>query len=121
MSKAVMPVAAIEAQSPELGFFRTCRVTLLVGIALRLAVAPFTSISVDMGVWATSVIHGIEGINLYSRPGFSYPPLWGYLLHAGGYLARLAGVAPESVARSPASWSVLAIRDGQLSSLVTTP
>lgn len=102
-------------------FFKACRLPVVVGLALRLALAPFTSVSTDVGVWATAVRDGIEKVPLYSRPGFSYPPVWGYMLHAGGFIAHLVGLSPQAVATSPAAWSVLALRDGQLSPLITTP
>lgn len=103
------------------GFVGHCRLALIVGAAIRLLIAPFTSTNIDMAVWATSVRHAIAGVPLYSKPGFSYPPVWGYLLHAGGLVARLVGAQPQSVATSPVRWWVLAARDWQLSPYVTTP
>lgn len=114
-------LGSARSEEPDRGFVRSCWKVLVAGFCIRLLFAPFTSISADVGVWATAALHGMDGVRLYAQPGFSYPPVWGYLLHAGGLLARLAGIAPSAIAKSPPGWAVLALRDGQLSHLITTP
>lgn len=111
---------ATKQDAERQSFVGSCGLLVVIGVGIRLVLAPFTSTSLDDGVWATSIRHGIQGIGLYSQPGFSYPPVWGYLLHAEGFMLRLMGLSPQSVATSPQLWTVLSARDWQLSPLIMT-
>lgn len=102
-------------------FWVACKWTLVIGLALRLVLAPFTSISSDVVVWAQVIQHGIDGIGIYTRPGFSYPPVWGYLLSAAGVVAGHIGVSGPSLVRGNAIFRVLAQETGLFGATVTTP
>lgn len=107
--------------APRAGFWSNCWVVLVAGTAVRLLLAPFTSVNLDVKTWSTAVRQAIKGIPLYSQPGFSYPPVWGYVLHAEGFFARLAGFSPLAVASSPRAWALLSVRDWQYTPEISTP
>lgn len=102
-------------------FWSACRRWLLIGLAVRLVVAPFTSVSLDVATWTTAVKNAMLGFGLYARPGFSYPPVWGYLLTFGGLVLRHLGVHPGAVAVSTPAWQSLAQQTGIMGASVSTP
>ena len=54
---------------------------LLIGLALRFALAPFTSNPNDTPVWYQVSNDLLAGLNVYTTKSFSYPPLWAYTLY----------------------------------------
>jgi hypothetical protein len=116
------PVAASGLRlRAQVTFWRGCWVPLAVGLGIRLLLAPFTSVSLDMGTWTTALQQVSSGLGIYSQPGFSYPPLWGYLISAGGGLVHLLGIAPQSIASSSPAVSALSWQDPNLGALVSSP
>jgi hypothetical protein len=59
-------------------FVRALGPLLVLGVVLRLLLAPLTSLDGDMGVWWQASQRAMEGVGLYTFTGFSYPPLFGY-------------------------------------------
>jgi len=59
---------------------------LVAGIVIRIALAVLTSNSTDLALFGYVVQQGAAGHALYSFPGFSYPPLVGYVWIAAGKL-----------------------------------
>lgn len=49
---------------------------LVLGLCLRLALAPFLTWTIDASVWYRSATDFMAGIGIYSSDTFSYPPLW---------------------------------------------
>ena len=94
---------------------------VLVGLLIRLVVMPFTSVSTDAGVWLQTTISGFHGLTLYERPGFSYPPVWGYLLEGLGQLLRMIGATPSQLGTFDSRWAALSIVTGDFSDFVTSP
>ncbi len=93
----VSPVGDPHAAHRATSLWAACRVPLVAGLALRLALAPFTSTPYDVDVWYREALHGLLGEPLYARPGFGYPPVWGAFLHALGALAHLVGLGPSAL------------------------
>jgi len=54
---------------------------LLIGLALRFVLAPFTSNPNDTPVWYQVSNDLLAGLNVYTTKSFSYPPLWAYTLY----------------------------------------
>lgn len=67
----------------KITFFKGPALTiLLIGLAIRLILAPLFTYPFDMEHWAV-VMQNIEsGNGLYSLTGYFYTPVWGYLLGA---------------------------------------
>jgi hypothetical protein len=72
-------------------------VPLTVGLVVRLVLAPFTAVNYDVAVWFHAALSGYYGLPLYARPGFSYPPVWGYLLQVIGTAIHIAGFGPNVI------------------------
>ena len=68
---------------------------LIIGLVVRLVLAPFTAWNYDDAVWFHTALSGYYGVPLYQRPGFSYPPVWGYLLQILGTVIHFAGLGPS--------------------------
>ncbi len=115
----VVPDAAIPVR-------RRKRVTAIwdvaaIGLLMRFVVAPYTSVSNDVGVWYQTSLAGVHGLTLYQRPGFSYPPLWGYLLEGLGQVFRIIGAGPSSLGTLDARYASLSTVSGDFSPYVTSP
>lgn len=91
---------------------------VLVGLALRLAPAPFTSWSPDLVPWLTRIQELQHGIPLYDHLDFSYPPLFGDLLALVGW-PFIAHALP--LGSSPAALRGLSISSGLLAGTIPTP
>ncbi len=63
-----------------------------IGLLLRLVLAPYTAWNNDVAVWFHTSLSGYYGLHLYERPGFSYPPVWGYMLQIIGSAVRSLGL-----------------------------
>lgn len=76
---------------------------LLVGIALRLGLSPFTSYPNDIAVLYRATNDLLRGLNIYTTNSFSYPPLWPYaeyiLLDLAGFLTspKIFGVRTDTL------------------------
>jgi Glycosyltransferase family 87 len=66
-----------------------------IGVLARLVLAPYTAWNNDVSVWYHTSLSGYYGLRLYERPGFSYPPVWGYLLQIIGSAAHTIGLGPD--------------------------
>ncbi|HEV2361200.1 MAG TPA: glycosyltransferase 87 family protein, partial [Acidimicrobiales bacterium] len=93
---------------------------ILGGVVIRLALAPFTSWTLDDGVWYRAASSGAYHIGLYSRPGFSYPPVWGHVLQALGLLLAHVGLPASAMTRHSASLSALSA-NGIVDASITSP
>jgi hypothetical protein len=94
---------------------------LLVGIVCRLALSPYTSWSNDTAVWFHTSLSGFDGLHLYDRPGFAYPPLWGYYLQALGLAVRVAGFSPMFFGVNNPDFLSTSVATGDFSTIVTAP
>src|SRR5437867_1891806 len=61
---------------------RVCAWTAYIGLMIRYVLAPFTSWPHDVATWQGVAAGSMHHLSLYQRPGFSYPPMWGYVLQA---------------------------------------
>lgn len=61
------------------------------GLAIRLILAPLTSMEADVSVWWNVVHHTTQGVGLYDIRLFSYPPVYGYWLQLVGGVLHLFG------------------------------
>lgn len=52
---------------------------ILIGLALRLLLAPFSSDPNDLQVLYTVTNNLLAGLNVYTTNSFGYPPLWAYI------------------------------------------
>src|SRR5712692_9671176 len=66
---------------------------LAVGLLVRFLLAPYTAWSNDVATWFHAALSGYYGLGLYERPGFSYPPFWGYCLSVIGTIVHVIGSA----------------------------
>ena len=76
------PAPAVRTPPPSpvglRAFARALGPLLLVGVILRVVLAPLTSLDGDVSVWWQASQRAMEGVGLYTFTGFSYPPLFGY-------------------------------------------
>jgi hypothetical protein len=70
---------------------------------VRLLVAPWTGSVIDDSVWYRAAANGMHGVGVYQRLQFSYPPVWGYLLQAIGWLLAHVGLHPTNLGPRRAS------------------
>jgi Glycosyltransferase family 87 len=70
-------------------------VPLIIGLIVRLVLAPFTAWNYDVAVWFHTALSGYYAVPLYERPGFSYPPVWGYILQMLGTALHITGSGPS--------------------------
>ena len=96
-------VSAAVARS-RAGFFATCRLSLAVGLGFVLLLGPVTSWPGDVYVWYERVTQASVGVRLYTLPGFSYPPVWGYVLSALGLAAHSAHLGPGVLGSPNTLW-----------------
>jgi len=68
---------------------------LIAGLAIRFVLAPFTAWNFDVAPWFHTALSGYYGVPLYLRPGFSYPPVWGYLLQIFGTALHITRTGPS--------------------------
>ncbi len=97
------------------------RVTLLVGILLRYAIAPYTSWGPDDFVWFHSAATSAHHVGLYDRPGFSYPPVFGYLLAGVGQVLTWLHVPISSWGATDLRLVPAVTASGDMSTFVTSP
>ncbi len=93
---------------------------LVLGVAARLALMPFTSWVKDDAVWWQAAVGGLQHLGLYQRAGFSYPPLWGDLLQGLGWVLQHLGLAPSNLGTADLRLEPATTAD-QFSTIVTTP
>jgi Gpi18-like mannosyltransferase len=99
--------------------FADLRIPIIVGLLIRIVVAPFTSLPNDVGVWWQAAAHATQGVGLYQFPGFSYPPLYGYWALLVGSVVHLFGASPGVL--GSISTHVTSPLYEALGSVVTTP
>jgi len=93
-----------------------------IGLLVRLVLAPFTSFPNDDAPWLTMVVNGMQHLPVYARPGYSYPPVWGWLLELLGEVLRLLGVTTRSLSTHDLRLNQAnQITGGALSLSVTSP
>jgi hypothetical protein len=66
---------------------------LVAGVLVRVAASILTTNSPDLALFGYVVQQGGQGHTLYADPGFSYPPLVGYMFIAFGKLLDVLGLA----------------------------
>lgn len=72
---------------------KTVALTLLIGLAVRFVLIPFTSSPFDVGAGWTAVIQEMyAGNSLYDAELYKYTPIWGYILSVIAYVANLIGM-----------------------------
>ncbi len=99
--------------------FADLRIPIIVGLLIRLLVAPFTSLPGDVAVWWQAAAHATQGVGLYQFPGFSYPPLYGYWAILVGSVVHLFGASPGVL--GSVTTHVTSPLYEALGSVVTTP
>ena len=93
-----------------------------VGVAIRLVLAPFTSYTNDDLPWYWMGVSGIQHLSVYARPGFSYPPVWGWLLELVGRVLGSLGATPSALGvHDLALNGANMATGGGLASVVTSP
>ncbi|HXX88540.1 MAG TPA: hypothetical protein VEH86_08860 [Candidatus Acidoferrum sp.] len=97
---------------PLLGLF-------LIGLAIRLALAPFSADPYDVSTFFTVTNDLLAGLNVYTTNSFSYPPLWAYAMHPAIGLTSLF-VSPKLLGVSISTQS-LTLENWQLPAVVTSP
>jgi Gpi18-like mannosyltransferase len=93
---------------------------LVTGILLRYALGLYTSWSPDVGTWYTLAMNVIYGNGVYDRVGFSYPPVWGYIV---GGITKIASlfVDPQDFGRYIPELQIYALMNQFVSSIITSP
>jgi hypothetical protein len=76
---------------------RAIVVMAIVGVVIRLALAPFTSYPNDDLPWYWMAVSGLQHLPVYARPGFSYPPIWGWVLELLGRILGELGASPAAL------------------------
>lgn len=72
---------------------RTIALALLIGLAIRLILAPFTTSPFDVSAgWAAVIQEIYAGNSLYDAELYKYTPIWGYILSVIAYVADLLGM-----------------------------
>ena len=94
---------------------------LIIGLVVRLVLAPFTAVSYDVAVWFHTALSGYYGLPLYARPGFSYPPVWGYLLQIFGTAIHFAGLGPNFIGVIDPGFILAGDVTGDFTDVVTSP
>ena len=85
---------------------------LLVGLALRFALAPFTSHPYDVEVLYVVTNDLLAGLNVYTTNSFTYPPLWAYVefpaLRLASFFAspKLLGVQVSTLSLPVEYWKL---------------
>ena len=65
---------------------------ILIGLAIRLVVAPLITFSNDMAYWMLIVSTEEGGMGLYDTTSYHYTPPWGYVMAAVGAVCSLLGI-----------------------------
>jgi hypothetical protein len=94
---------------------------IVIGLLVRLVLAPYTAWNNDVAVWFHTSLSGYYGVHLYDRPGFSYPPIWGYLLQVQGSLVRLAGFGPSFFGVQNPDFAPASAATADFTEFVTSP
>ena len=72
-------------------------VLMLIGLAIRLIIAPFFTFNIDMGYWAEVIDVFQNGFGLYGTAGYYYTPIWGYYLGFISFTMQLFGITDYGV------------------------
>ena len=96
-------------------------VVLLVGLVVRLVIAPWTSHAADDSVWYQATAAGMHRIGLYARLEFAYPPVWGYLLQGIGRALSHIGFGPGRIATADPKLFPAVLATRSFSTTVTSP
>ena len=94
---------------------------VLIGVVVRLLIAPWTGSVIDDAVWYRAAANGMHGVGIYERLQFSYPPVWGYLLQGVGWVMLHTGLHPGSLATSDQRLVPAIVATNAFSTTVTTP
>jgi hypothetical protein len=94
---------------------------LVIGLLVRLVLAPYTAWSNDVANWFHAALSGYYGLGLYTRPGFSYPPVWGYCLAITGSVIHLIGFGASFFGVENSGLDAASRVTGDFSSIVTSP
>ncbi len=94
---------------------------LVTGLALRYALAPFTSWPHDDVTWFQAATSGQHQLGLFARSQFPYPPLWGLLLQALGQVIAPLSITGSALGTSDAHFALLDQATNAYSSVITGP
>lgn len=94
---------------------------IVLGLLLRGALAPYMSWDNDVAVWMRTSLSGFYGLPLYSRPGYSYPPVWGYCLELIGMVVRFVGGSASFFGTQNVDFAQVSVQTAEFSSYVTSP
>jgi len=94
---------------------------LIIGLVVRLVLAPFTAWNYDDAVWFHTALSGYYGVPLYQRPGFSYPPVWGYVLQILGTVIHASGFGPSFFGQIDRSFASAVSITTDFTDVVTAP
>jgi Glycosyltransferase family 87 len=94
---------------------------LLIGLVVRVVLAPFAAWNYDDAVWFHTALSGYYGVPLYQRPGFSYPPVWGYLLQILGTVIHIMGFGPSFFGQIDRNFASAVSVTSDFTEVVTAP
>lgn len=104
------------------GAGRAILIMAVAGIAVRLVLAPLTSYPNDDLPWYWMAVSGMQHLPVYARPGFSYPPVWGWILEFVGMALRAFGATPASLGIHDAALNgANTATGGALATIITSP
>lgn len=95
---------------------RKLAIVLIVGLAIRLALAPFFSDYSDFSFWTGVAFDVMNGDGIYTDYDLWYPPVWGYVVALVTPLLKLFGCTPLETVVEDASSIGYAVGDGWIAS-----
>ncbi len=70
---------------------------LLIGLILRLIIAPLFTFNIDVGYWSDVVDVFQNGFGLYGTAGYYYTPVWGYYMGSVASFMEIFGITDYGV------------------------
>lgn len=105
----------------SVGWGRSVAWIVVLGLLIRYVLAPYTSAPQDVATWEGSAVASMHHLGLYQRPGFSYPPVWGYLLRGIATALSLAGINPSALGQTDPTFGTLSAQTNSFSALIPSP
>ncbi len=72
-------------------------VLMIIGLAIRLIIAPLFTFNIDMGYWSQVMDVFQNGFGLYGTAGYYYTPIWGYYLGSINSFMQFFGITDFGV------------------------
>ncbi|MBR4202026.1 MAG: hypothetical protein IKQ93_00415 [Candidatus Methanomethylophilaceae archaeon] len=72
-------------------------ILLLIGLILRLIIAPLFTFNIDVGYWSDVVDVFQNGFGLYGTAGYYYTPIWGYYMGSIASFMEIFGITDYGV------------------------